>query len=303
MLNDKNILKIVSVIIAILLWFMVVSGKHQVVELTVPIQIKNTPNGLTSYQDVDVVSVNVEGPAKLISGLSNKDIVLQLDVSDFHVGETNKGILPTDFKTPLGFKILDISPNNVLITMDRLIKKEVGINARTLGDAATGFEVESIVFNPKKVEVIGSESIVNKIENIDIVPINLSEKNADFTTAVKAINMKGIERVNPVKIEANVKIRSKITEKEFHDIPVECINLNPGLKIKNVPMIDVIKVSATEDVINKGLFDHLKFVTDCSFIRKAGIHYGNVAYKTRKDDIVITEINPKKVKLEVERNR
>ena len=303
MLNDKNILKLVSVIIAIFLWFMVVSGEQQVVELTVPIKVTNTPNGLISFQDIDVVSVKVEGPAKIISSLSNKDIVLNVDVSDLHVGNTNKRIIPSDFKTPLGYKILDISPNTVLISMDHLVTKQVTLNPRTLGHLQNGYEVESIVIEPSQVYLSGAESIVDRLETVDILPINLSEKNKNFSTPVNVISLKGIAGVNPSKITANVKIKNKIAVKEFFDIPVECLNLNPELKIKNVPMISNIKISASEDIINNGLFDNLKFITDCSLINKPGVHYGNVAYKTTRNDIIIEEISPKKVKLEVDRNR
>jgi len=84
---NNNILKILSVIIAIIVWFVVATSEQQEVSFYVPIKFVSEPEGLKAFTDVNLVSVLVKGPKVSMKSLSFNDIRIEIDVSSFKSGE------------------------------------------------------------------------------------------------------------------------------------------------------------------------------------------------------------------------
>ena len=66
MLNNKTLLKILSVLIALGMWIMVVSGHEETKEMTVPVKLINVSNGKVAIADYPNVSINIKGAARLM---------------------------------------------------------------------------------------------------------------------------------------------------------------------------------------------------------------------------------------------
>ena len=297
MLNNKTLLKILSVLIALGMWIMVVSGHEETKEMTVPVKLINVTNGKVAIADYPNVSINIKGAARLMQSLTNSDVLLDIDVSVFTNGQSIRRILPADFKTPLGLEVVDVKPSELRITLDNISAKEVRVLPSIIGEVKQGYMVESITLKPNSVTVTGAKSVLSNLENISTMPINLSERNENFVQNVLLKDYEGVTKTQPSSVEVRVKLRENMVEHEFTNVPVECMNLKSNLHVVNTPSLDFVKVRGREDVIDTFL-DKVTFVTDCSHINSAGTYTGSVAYKTNLI-VDILELTPQKINLEI----
>jgi|GEM_PF-2347941 len=297
MLNNKTLLKILSVLIALGMWIMVVSGHEETKEMTVPVKLINVTNGKVAIADYPNVSINIKGAARLMQSLTNSDILLDIDVSAFTDGQSMRRILPADFKTPLGLEVVDVKPSDLRITLDNISAKEVRVLPSIIGEVRQGYMVESITLKPNSVTVTGAKSVLSNLENISTMPINLSERNENFVQNVLLKDYEGVTKTQPSSVEVRVKLRENMVEHEFTNVPVECMNLKSNLMVANTPSLSYVKARGREDIIDTFL-DTVTFVTDCSNINGPGSYTGSVAYRTNLI-VDILNLEPQTINIEI----
>ncbi len=299
MLNNKTLLKILSVLIALGMWVMVVSAQEEVREMTVPVKLVNVPDNLVAISDYTNVSISIKGASRLLQELKNSDVLLNIDVSLFPEGQSLRRILPSDFKTPLRMEVVDVKPGSLKITVDKVASKEVRILPSVIGDVNPGYKVESITLKPNVATITGAENVLSHLENISTMQINLSNKSENFVLNVSMKDYGGITKIKPETVEVRVKLKEDLVEQEYNNVPVECMNLNSSLQLANTPSLSYVLVRGRHDVIDTFL-DKVTFVTDCSHINAPGEYFGSVAYKTNLL-VDILGLEPQKIKLEIKR--
>ena len=299
MLNNKTLLKILSILIALGMWLMVVAGHEEMKEMTVPVKLINTPKDHIAISDYTNVTITIKGAARLLQGLENSDVLLNIDVASFPEGQSIRRILPTDFKTPLRMEVVDVKPNSLFVTLDKLATKEVRVLPSVIGDVNKGYKVEKITLKPNTATITGAESVVSHIENISTMQINLSDRSENFALNVSMKEYEGITSIEPDTVEVRVKLKEDLVEHEFTNVPVECMNLKNDLILANTPSLDFVLVRGREDVIDTFL-DNVTFLTDCSNITEVGSYAGSVAYKTNLM-VDILELTPQKINLEIKK--
>ncbi len=297
MLNNKTLLKILSVLIALGMWVMVVSAQEEVKEMTVQVKLVNVPAGYVAVPDYTNVTITIKGASRLLKGLRNSDVLLNVDVSLFPEGQSIRRILPSDFKTPLRMEVVDVKPSSLKINIDKLATKEVRILPSVIGDVNTGYKVESITLKPNVAKITGAANVLQHMENISTMQINLSNRSENFALNVSMKDYGGVTKIEPDTVEVRVKLKEDLVEQEYNNVPVECMNLNNNFVVSNAPSLKYVKVRGRQDVIDTFL-DKVTFVTDCSHINAAGQYIGSVAYKTNLL-VDILGLEPQKIKLEI----
>lgn len=297
MLNNKTLLKILSILIALGMWIMVVSGHEEIKEMTVPVKLINVPNGKVAIADYPNVSINIKGAARLMQSLTNSDVLLDVDVSAYTNGQSIRRILAADFKTPLGLEVVEVKPSELRITLDNITAKEVRVLPSIIGEVKQGYMVESITLKPNSVSVTGAKSVLSKLENVSTMPINLSERSENFVQNVVLKDYDGVTKMHPSLVEVRVKLRENMVEHEFTNVPVECMNLKSNLMVANTPSLSYVKARGREDIIDTFL-DTVTFVTDCSNINGPGNYTGSVAYRTNLI-VDILNLEPQTINIEI----
>ena len=297
MLNNKTLLKILSILIALGMWVMVVSGHEETKEMTVPVRLINIPQSKVAISDFSNVSINIKGAARLMQSLTNSDVLLDIDVSGFTDGQSIRSILTSDFKTPLGLEVSDVNPSELRITLDNVTAKEVRVLPSIIGEVKQGYMVESITLKPNSITVTGAKTVLSQLENISTMPINLSERNENFVQNVLLKEYDGVTKMHPSSVEVRVKLRENMIEHEFTNVPVECMNLKSNLMVSNTPSLSYVKARGREDIIDTFL-DTVTFVTDCSHINGPGTYKGSVAYRTNLI-VDILNLEPQTINIEI----
>ncbi|MEK6683743.1 MAG: CdaR family protein [Nitrospirota bacterium] len=116
LLLDNVLIKIVSLVFAVILWFYVNSKGVVEMDIAVPLELRNMPSNLTMIGDVmDDVTVRVKSRERILRGMAEGRIHAVLDLAGAHAGENIYVLDAAAVERPEDVQIERISPRRIRI--------------------------------------------------------------------------------------------------------------------------------------------------------------------------------------------
>ena len=238
-------LKIISLIIAILLWFLVVGEKKSEIAFMVPIEINGIPTEMEIVNEIpQYADVRITG-SRTIKGISPREIRVYANLTgdkkeeDVHLSP----IIPKD----RNIKRVDINPDKIRIKLEQTDYKKVAVNTETEGVPAKGFLLKNYQITPKKIDIAGPKSKIKIIKSIRTTPIKLNGHNKSFSIEVKPILENPTRLAKNIPIIAEVNIEEKITTSNLINIPVVLSNPQKNIKLLQ-DKIDILVEGPINDI-------------------------------------------------------
>lgn len=274
-LMNKSTLKILSLLIAILIWVVVKNVQDPMlvrIITRIPVTIVNE-SYLASNLEIpllidgqDTVNVKVKGRESVVKGLEREDFQAVADMTQIVSMDTTPRMVPVKV-TCEGVEESDISvtPGNIQVDIEEQTSVEKTIAVNT-GDTVPdkNYEVGVLKANPEKVTISGPASIVNKIDrvvamadvtnrkesNVEIASeLRIYDKNQDELSEkqLSYLDLKDI-RDNKIKIDAQFwKIQNKIAVKaDYSGSP------QYGYQVDDIKLVpDTISIAGTDEALQK----------------------------------------------------
>lgn len=231
-------LKVISFVIAVLLWFYVIAIINPQVDITVrsiPIRYTNQnmieEKGLCLIADPDAtVELKIRGNRKTVANIDSKNIYATVDLGN--VEKTGTFSLPVAVSIPYEYdEIVSKKPYNASVVIDKVITAEKGIKVITSGNVANGYVAGEVKTNINTVRLSGASTLIDRIGRMG-VDFNYEERSGNITDTEK---LYFIDK-NGKRIDENDEIYDLVSA-EVYTVEVSC----PVYKAKSVP----VKVSAT----------------------------------------------------------
>lgn len=187
LLTNKLGWKLLALLIAFSLWFVVAREPELATSLSVPVELKNIPENLDVGSNVpDRVHVEVRGPSGRLSRDNLADVALVLDLSDAAAGERTYTIRASEFNLPSGVNFYRAIPSQITLSFDRVTSRSVKIFPRYSKPPAPGYRVQSYSLQPDTIRVRGPEERVKRVDRVLTDPVDLSGvvSSAEFHTHV-----------------------------------------------------------------------------------------------------------------------
>ncbi|MEN9723625.1 MAG: hypothetical protein RJB38_1611 [Pseudomonadota bacterium] len=166
--------KIVSFLIALILWIVVLGSRSVEVSKDVPLEII-TPSDLVVANEVpEKLSFRLSGPkAFLRSVVDRKEEPIRVNLIGNKPGLVTYRFFSDHIRLPLGVRVLSVTPPSVLIKLEPMKKREVPIQILTEGALPTGLKLKSLVAIPERVTIQGPESKVDSVREVPSFPVKL----------------------------------------------------------------------------------------------------------------------------------
>lgn len=274
-LMNKSTLKILSLLIAILIWVVVKNVQDPMlvkVITRIPVTIVNE-SYLASNLEVplliegqDTVNVKVKGRESVVKELTREDFTAIADMTQIISMETTPRMVPVKVSCE-GLLDSDISvtPGNIQVDIEEQtsVEKIIAVNTGdTIPDK--NYEVGVLKANPEKVTISGPESIVNKIDRVvamvDVTgrketrieldsELKIYDKNQDELSEkqLSYLDLKEIKN-NKIKVTAEFwKAQNKISVKAD-------ISGSPkyGYQVSEIKLVpDTISIAGTDEALQK----------------------------------------------------
>jgi YbbR domain-containing protein len=168
-------LKVISLILAIILWLFVKSTNEGEVGMVVPLEFFRCPSSLivTRVSD-DAITVRIMGPLAQLERLSTKEGRARIDLSSARQGTNTFDISPDNFTIPKALKITQISPSSIKVEIDRVMDKVVRVKASVKGEPAQGYHVTKIVVDPPYINLQGARSHLEGLKEVSTEEVDIS---------------------------------------------------------------------------------------------------------------------------------
>ncbi len=174
-LKDSS-LKVISFVVAVLLWFYVILVVDPSVDVTVkdiPIRYTNQEvleeRGLSLVPDAnDTVELKIRGSRKKIANIENKNIYASVDL--MNMTKVGKFKLPISISVPYEYdEIVSKTPNNVDVVIDKIVTVARGVEIKTEGSVANGYIAGTPQSSVTSVTLKGASSLIEKIRGVAAV--------------------------------------------------------------------------------------------------------------------------------------
>ena len=188
-LTDNLALKIISVVIAIAIWYIVVDYNDPMIQRSisnVEVQVENgayIANGKRVYhidEQYKTISVIVEGNRSVVSRLTANDIKVTADMTEAVDLDSDPVYIPLRVSCPgIAQENLTLPRTTIPVRIEDVASREFPITVDTGGTKpAKEYEIGSLKASMDSVTISGPQSIINTIGTV-VAEINVNGMNQD----------------------------------------------------------------------------------------------------------------------------
>ncbi len=198
-------LRILSVLLAILLWIYATNEQNPVNDqiLSIQLQRRDPPPGMVVSGTIPSnVSIRVQGPRSQVTALTPADFQAVLDLSKVSDGDHN---IPVKVTYPPGIQVTQVTPPRVYVVVDSIVEKQVEVSASFKGSPARGYDAQAAVIQPSKVILRGPGSKVGAIDQIKVT-VDIESATGPVEQTVQASSGQDGVAVYPQAVKVSVPI-------------------------------------------------------------------------------------------------
>lgn len=256
LLENDIAIKIISVLVAIVLWMYVIGEQNPFVVQPfrdIPIQFNNLDSinyALVEDQSSFKVNVRVRGRRSNISNLSKEAIKAEVNMKGRMEGEN---LIPVSITLPDNIELVSVSPTEIMVNLEPITEKQIPVTVNINGSPAEGFALMDPVVKPREAILKGPKSIVDTVK-FAFISIDVSNKREDvkgnfplrITDEKKAESKKItyrpeiIEAIIPIVNKADIEIEPRIIGNPAAGYAISGITVTP----------DIVSVTGDENILN-----------------------------------------------------
>lgn len=233
--------KLVSLILAVGLWYYAVGEEGIEVTRTIPVEIKLENEKMSIVgKPMRIVVATLQAPRSLLSNLASEELKAEHVIRKVEgAGDYSFRVEPQEIRLPSEkIRVIRIDPDTIQVKVDEIIVKKLEIEPVFLGEPAFGFRVDTakVQLDPRVALVEGPKSELEKVDKIRTQPIDTVGRVRSFRKTVRLTEIPGFKIVSEPLIDAYVPIEESLGEKVFSEIPVRVLgNSNSLEKVHTEP--------------------------------------------------------------------
>lgn len=233
--------KLVSLILAVGLWYYAVGEEGIEVTRTVPVEIKLEDEKMSVVGNpTRVVLVTLQAPRSLLANLSSEELKAEHRIKKVeNPGDYGFRLEPREIRLPSEkIRVVKIEPEVIQVKIDEVIVQKFEIEPVFLGEPGFGYRVDpaEVQLDPRAVLVEGPKSQLEKYGKIKTQPIDLVGRSRSFRKTVRIVQEPGVKVLTESLVDAYIPIREVVGEKTFEQIPVRVLGLpSPSSRISVKP--------------------------------------------------------------------
>jgi len=113
-ITNNLVIKILSLLIAFILWFLITAKKPAEQEFPVSLHFANVPSGLSIARPLpSEINVRLSGPGLILQKLEKQKMAIKLDMQNLKEGPVTFYNLGRNLAIPVGLSLTRISPSSV----------------------------------------------------------------------------------------------------------------------------------------------------------------------------------------------
>jgi YbbR domain-containing protein len=202
-------IKLVSLGLSLSLWLYVTSKGKTEMTLSVPLELRNIPQNMAIVGNVTgSLDVRVQGRERALRDImTGEKVAGVLDLSFVTIGENIVRISPDDIRRPPGVTIMHLSPAEINVKLEPLVRKTFSLQPILHGAPADGYRLAKITVSPQRITVEGPESLMTAMDRLQTAPIDIQDASASMTVEPRIDYQGQLVKILDKNISVNISIR------------------------------------------------------------------------------------------------
>jgi YbbR domain-containing protein len=190
-------IKLTSFLLSLTIWFYVTSKGKTEMAFTVPLELRNVPQGMAVVGDVPAtIEVRLQGQERMLRDMpALKQVVGSVDLGRGKEGDNRIPLSPDDIRRPAGVHVTHLSPSEIVVKLEQLEQRTLRLRPVLLGTPAPGYRVAGLTVRPVRITLEGPASVIRTFSVLQTMPIDVQDAKDPVTVEPK-IDYQG----KPVKI-------------------------------------------------------------------------------------------------------
>ncbi len=290
-------MKLLALLLALAAWLAVGSEERTETTLQMALELTNVPKNLmVTNETPSHIEVRVQGPRSVIRELNTEKLHKQIDLSTVKSGTHTELLTPNSLNFPRGVIVTRIRPSALSIELDQALIRRVEVQPVVKGSPAPGFEVGEIVVSPKEALIRGPKRDIEKLKNINTIPIDIGKLSSSVTKDVELdFQNLPLTYLDSQPLVAKIAIRPRLQTKSFNNIVVIPYGATGPLRV-DPPKVSLtvrgpvtnLEVLRPEDITPRINLKNLK----------AGLYEAKVAVDL-PDGLELLQVSPEKVSVRI----
>jgi YbbR domain-containing protein len=292
-------LKVLSVAVALGLWFTVAGEQTVERSLRVPLELGNRPAHIELVENPPVtVEVRVRGSSGLLGQLAPGDVVAMLDLSQARPGRRFFHLTAKEVRAPFGVTVVDVTPSTISLRFEPTESRMVPVVPVIEGEPAPGYLAAAVSVVPASVEVAGPETALDRLREVTTEPVSVSgARKAVQESVAIGVPDTSLRLTAPVNARVTVQVQPMPIDRVVTLVPVRIRNARRGLSVEVVPAAIAVATRGPRDVV-----DALRPDSISAYVDLAGLGPGRYNLSVRVEppqDFVVVRTEPALVRVRV----
>lgn len=200
--------KLISILIAIVLWIVVLGSRTVEVTKEVPIEIVTNEEVMVANELPDRVAFRISGPKAFIRTLlDRRDPPIRVNLQGAKPGTITYRMFSDSLRVPIGVKVLSVNPPALVVNLEPLRTKIVPVKIETRGVLPEGYRLIKIESVPPLVRIKGPKGRIQAVTEVVTLPVDLTDLKQGFQKVIPldlariSVDLDG----NPPEIRADIK--------------------------------------------------------------------------------------------------
>lgn len=242
-------LKIISLLVASVLW-LAISGQSTVERnIRVPLEYRNVPPGMEIVGDPPgSADVRLRGSSGNLARVVQGDVVAALDLTNARPGTRLFNLRADEVRVPFGVAVVQVTPPTVSLDFEYAGQKVVPVSPVVEGDPEPGFVVGRITTAPATVQVLGPIGRLEALREATTEPVRVDGARASVTDRVTVgVEDSSVRLREPQVALVTVEIVPAPVQQTLQGVDVRTTNLGRGLQARVTPASVSVLVRGTRE--------------------------------------------------------
>ncbi len=132
------------------------------------------------------LEVRLQGQERVLRDIAaDKEVSGSLDLSLAKIGENSLRVSPDDITRPSGIAVTHLSPYEITVRLEPLLRKAVRLTPAFHGAPARGYRVASAIAKPSRITIEGPAGVVRPLTTLQTMPIDIDGATKTITVEPK----------------------------------------------------------------------------------------------------------------------
>lgn len=200
--------KLLSVALAVVVWFFVVSAERSQITMTAAVEYVGLGAGKVLVGERrDSVDLEVEATRWAAARLTPTSVRLRVDVATLPEGESTVRLSRDVVEVPPGVRVTRISPAWLRVGLAAAVTRPVRVVPHVRGNPAEGYTMRRMAVDPPTVQLKGPRSTIDVWDTVDTDPVDIAGRQQTVTQTVPLVLPDAVFPVTERTVVVTVDIR------------------------------------------------------------------------------------------------